>query len=130
MHRRTDRHVATARENRDFATALVNDYNGTPPSLNWAAVAAFYAAVHYVNAYLWELAHLEPSSHFERASLIARWPLLQPLVPAYQRLQRYAINARYTPGFRMQRGDVMDLLETDLAIIAQAIESTLLQDET
>lgn len=76
MHWRTELHLATASQNRDFAAILVNTYDDAPPSLNWAAVAAFYAAVHYVNAYLWEIARVEPSNHLERAKLINTWPIL------------------------------------------------------
>lgn len=125
MHRRTELHLLTARHNRDFAVTLVNTYDDAPPSLNWAAVMAFYAAVHYVNAYLWEIAQVEPSSHSERAKLINTWPILDPLIPGYRKLQGYSINARYSPGFQMQPRDVRGLLDTDLVVVAQVIESAL-----
>jgi hypothetical protein len=55
----------------------------------------------------------------------AEWPIFTPLVSEYKRLQTFSVNARYTPGFRMQPGDIRGLLDNDLAVIAQLIESAL-----
>lgn len=129
MRGRTELHLATARQNSDFAAILVRTYDDAPPSLNWAAVVAFYAAVHYVNAYLWEVARVEPRNHFERAKLINTLSILDSLIPGYRRLQGYSINARYNPGFQMESADVRRLLDTDLATVAQVVDAALLPPE-
>lgn len=58
MDERTSDHLRTARANRVYALAIVNDDAASTTELNWAAVAAFYAAMHAINAYLWETARL------------------------------------------------------------------------
>lgn len=125
MHRRTELHLATARHNRDFAVTLVNTYDDAPPSLNWTTVVAFYAAVHYVNAYRWDIVRVEPSSHSVRAKLINTRPTLDPLIPGHRRLQGYSINARYSPGFQMQSADVRRLINADLVTVAQVVDAAL-----
>ena len=54
LERPTQQHLVKARGNRDVADALVGPAaRGVidPPAPEWAVVAAFYAAVHFVNAY-------------------------------------------------------------------------------
>jgi hypothetical protein len=74
MKPETVEHLATAARNRDVALALTDpDALGLqPPPLEWAAVATFYAAVHYANAYLWEGHAFVPRSHRERELELAR----------------------------------------------------------
>ncbi len=53
MEQKTADCLWTAERNSDLATELLATHMQTPP-FDWAVVIAFYAAVHYVNAYLWE----------------------------------------------------------------------------
>jgi hypothetical protein len=50
----TEEYLAAADRNRDFARDVANAFAGVQPSSEWAAVIAFYAALHYINAFIWE----------------------------------------------------------------------------
>lgn len=64
-------------------------------SLRWAAVVAFYDAVHYVNAYLWERLGIEPVNHNQRVRFIGASSELRSVRRHYIRLQAAAFDARY-----------------------------------
>jgi hypothetical protein len=121
----TTSHVATARANRAYALAILQDEGASPASLNWAAVATFYSALHFINGYLWEIARLAPANHLERERIIARWPDLAPHDRPFRLLLDYSIRARYTPGFQIRRSDLSVLLHRHHANIARSIESRL-----
>lgn len=121
----TQSHIATAEENEQFAREVLQQSGPSPPSLRWATVALFYAAVHYMNAYLWEHARFAPSSHQSREALIKRWPDLSQLSDPYQSLKDASLNVRYAPGARIPIGDVQYLLVNDLQIIKNAIRNSL-----
>lgn len=62
-------HLDRATRNRELAHVLMAPAlspNMQPPPFDWAVVAAFYAAVHYVNAYLREKQRYEPRDHAGR----------------------------------------------------------------
>ena len=122
---RTLSHLAKARANRTYAVEILNDEDSTQAALNWAGVAAFYAAVHYVNAYLWETARLEPVNHLDRQNIISNWPVLAPLSQAFRTLFTYSIDIRYSPQFQIRRADLRRMIERDLVRIAQAVEHEL-----
>ena len=93
----TQQHLVRARRNRDVADALAGAAAQgiiSPPALEWAVVAAFYAAVHYVNAYLWEKLRAEPRDHRERTNMVARVHALRAAFKAYRNLQDLAFQAR------------------------------------
>ncbi len=52
MEAQTEAHLRLARENSTLAATLTNADDDH--AHGWSAVVAFYAAVHLVNAYLWE----------------------------------------------------------------------------
>jgi hypothetical protein len=56
VERLTDRHIQTAERNREIALAhlITQAHSVQPPAFEWATVIAFYAAVHFINGYLWE----------------------------------------------------------------------------
>jgi len=57
VDQQTREHLDLAERNRDLARALLDPAiasNLQPAPHEWIAVIAFYAAVHYVSAYLWE----------------------------------------------------------------------------
>ena len=129
MEELTDSHLATARANRGYALAIEQDAESSPVSLNWAAVATFYSALHFVNGYLWETARLAPANHHERERIIARWPDLAPHSQSFRLLLDYSVRTRYTPGYHIHRSDLSVLLNRHLANIARAIENTLSSQE-
>jgi hypothetical protein len=71
VEQRTGEHLETAERNRDLARLLLapsmaaslSTHGFRQPPYEWVAVIVFYAAVHYVNAYLWERLRLEPNDH-------------------------------------------------------------------
>lgn len=125
---RTLSHLAKARANRAYAVEVLNDEESTQAALNWAGVAAFYAAVHYINAYLWEIARLEPAHHLDRETLIGNWPILSPASQPFRRLFTYSIDIRYAPQFQITRDDLRRMIGRDLARIAHTIEQQLSDD--
>ena len=115
----TERYLAGAERNRQFARDVANTFAGHPPSLEWAAVIAFYAAIHYVNAYVWERLQYEPTSHAERVRMLVMFQELKPMLDRYRRLQDYGSRARYIPLFTLPLGRLLLLIDTDLASIEQ-----------
>src|SRR5581483_12494085 len=71
-----------------------------PPPYEWAAVAAFYAAVHYVNAFIWERLGQAPQDHHARRNFIARTVPLNRVLGDYDPLAASAWHARYTATFQ------------------------------
>jgi HEPN domain len=128
LDRRTQDHLARARRNRDVADALTNPATRgiiNPPAFEWAVVAAFYSAVHYVNAYLWEKLRHEPSNHEGRANMVNRVSDLRSAARSYRRLQSLAYQARYAPEFSISPSDAVDAVQTDLRAIERAVVSAL-----
>ncbi len=93
-----------------------------PPPLDWAVVAAFYAAVHYVNAYLWERQRYEPHTHEARENAVARAVEVRAAYDAYARLRGLAYRARYVPLFQISRpnaqGALVDLDRVEKTVLA------------
>jgi len=129
MDERTRDHLRTAHANREYALTILQDENATTTQLNWAAVAAFYAAMHAINAYLWELARLEPANHRERLDIVLRWPALQPILASYEALFTFSIRARYEPGYAMRRLRLNTMVNGHLIRIIATIERELPDDE-
>lgn len=88
MEAQTAAHLRLAVRNREFARQLAADdanvMNGR------STVVAFYAAVHYVNAYLWEKVRTEPQDHKQRTGYVRDTPVLKRCLFAYRRLSRVA----------------------------------------
>jgi hypothetical protein len=71
----TSQHLARAEHHRDVAWMLCEPQEAATVQalpVDWAAVAAFYAAVRYVHAFLWERYSLAPTDHPSRAGYVAR----------------------------------------------------------
>lgn len=85
-----------------------------PPPLEWAVVAAFYSAVHYVNAYLWEVSRLDPKDHETREKAVQRDSQLRVVASHYSRLSNLGWQARYAPVFRIPGPELQVLLNVDL----------------
>lgn len=114
-------HLVTALENRDFAHALIDSSDHGAVAVRWAAAIAFYAAVHYVNAYLWERLRIEPANHQERGEFVSRVSDLRLMRRYYIHLQAFAFDARYSPSFRPRSEVVRDLIEVDLEAVRVAV---------
>jgi hypothetical protein len=128
MQPRTRDHLASARRNGAVARRLIDDADSSPISAEWAVIAAFYAALHFVNAYLWEMFQLEPANHAERVQLVTRFAILRSVARSYAALEHAGFQARYTPGFRVEPGVARHLVHVDLSAIEGAALSAIVQD--
>lgn len=120
MKPRTSDHLNTASENRDLARQMTRGMTSVAAKERWAVVVAFYASVHYVNAYLWEMAGIAPQNHGDRRSKMRRDMVLGPLVFRYRRLVAYAYGARYTPNYTLSVSAVRSALQ-----VMRDIETTV-----
>ena len=128
MEPRTDAYLATAERNRQLAQALTQPSAASlvhPLPLEWAVVVAFYAAVHYVNAYLWEWRHYEPRNHNDRENAISRAVALRAAATAYRRLRSLAHYARYTPLFQPGRPTSEAAVRTHVEQVAETVRQAL-----
>lgn len=129
MEPRTRAHLLSAAENRSFATRRVDDPQSTAADLRWAVVAAFYSAVHLVNADLWEQRRIEPRNHDERRSFVVMVSRLRPVASEYAHLQDLAFRARYQPGFQLPLDESRAAL-TWMERIHRLVSAVLPSDET
>ena len=86
-------HVAKANGNETFARSLPLD---SQAGIDWALVAIFYAAMHYVEAYL-ALSNTHLRSHTTRDNAVGRDSNLRKIFHEYQDLKYFGYNARYEP---------------------------------
>lgn len=83
-----EEHKAKAAHNEQFVSSL------STPYWDWAVTGLFYAAVHYVMAYL-ATKNIHPVLHQVRNSQVHRDPILNPLYVDYRELQNNSEDARY-----------------------------------
>lgn len=127
MLSKTRDHLATADRNRAVAERLIAETDAESISCEWATVVAFYAAVHLVNAFLWERRSLEPLNHEERSRFVFTIAELRPIAQVYQRLSANGYHARYTPRYRISPQRARQFINTDLAAIESTIVAALNQ---
>ncbi len=133
MEPRTERQLATAERFRQLARALVSRAGAdlvAPPPLDWALVVAFYAAVQYVGAYLWERQRAEFRNHQTRERALSVVPELRHAERSYLRLRRLSESTRYTPRFRPRPTVVHEALADDLEAVRHAVVAALGLDLT
>ena len=94
-----------------------------PTPWEWVAVIAFYAAVHYVNAYLWETRRLKPANHGHRGAEIRADSRLVWCRAGYRALQDTGFRARYVETYTLEEQRARSLLNTDLRLV----EATVMQ---
>ncbi len=126
MDPRTRRHLVRARRNSQVALALLNQpatSGVSPPPFEWATVVAFYAAVHYVNAFLWEKLRHEPRDHSARLQMVTM--ALRSIYSAYHKLADLGWRARYVPEFQLSGADARSAIEGDLAQIEREVLAAL-----
>lgn len=114
-----EQHITKADGNAAFALSLPLD---NQPQIDWALVALFYAAMHYVEAYLAPAVHLK--SHEARDTYISREAHLRLIFKEYAHLKYFGFNARYEVyGFRAR--DVEDEAAKDFETIKTHIATKL-----
>ncbi len=120
-------HLQIAERNRELARALLDPSNASlrPSPWEWVAVVAFYAAVHYVNAYLWETQGVDPGGHGRRGKEVQRNPRLAACFGSYQRLTGLAWSARYSRGFVLPEQDARDLVDVDYRLVETTVLTAL-----
>ncbi len=124
MEQKTADCLRTAERNRNLATELSSTQMQTPP-FDWAVVIAFYSAVHYLNAYLWERDNrYDPGNHKNRGAKVRTLPDLQPIRRQYRRLNGLAYDVRYVETYRLNRATAQSAL-TDLRDIEVQIRPLL-----
>ena len=87
-----DEHLRKAEKNKSFAESIKTD-NAT--NIGWALVAAFYSALHFVDAFAAKY-NTHFSSHTQRNAEVQRNPQLASLCDEYRDLFTLGWNARYT----------------------------------
>jgi HEPN domain-containing protein len=91
-------YIEQAVHNSELATFLRQE---KAEYLDWALTCLFYAAVHYVNAYLAHAGKSIPRRHRTQGSLVGRSnivevdPTLRAIYPAYRHLDDESRDARY-----------------------------------
>jgi len=85
-----EQHVTKADGNAAFALSLPLE-NQT--QIEWALVALFYAAMHYIEAYLAPNTHLR--SHEARDKYVGRESHLRLIFKEYSHLKYFSVNASY-----------------------------------
>lgn len=96
-----------------------------PPAYEWAAIIAFYSAVHYVNGYLWEIRRYAPPDHGSRNRLVNGDPVLRVCRDQYSNLFGAGFRARYTPSFRLLESASRELAEVDLGEVRRVVRGAL-----
>src|SRR5688500_9167943 len=106
MKPRTQEHLDLAGDNLALGQLLLQRGLGgltRPPTLEWAALAAFYAAGNYLDAYLNETKSVDPKTLKERLNTLGADPVLMQGWPistlgAYLRLrQLHTVHNWYPP---------------------------------
>jgi len=122
---RTVNHLRTGQRNRDLARALLAQPGLAPPPWEWVAVVAFYAAVHYVNAYLWEAARIAPVNHTQRRARVNATRAIRRCRHSYDRLQTAGYQARYDEEFALAEHVAGRLVTVELRAVEAAVMAAL-----
>lgn len=120
----TGQHLSLAGRNQALAWTLLDGTVQPVPS-EWASVVAFYAAVHYINAYLWERLRVEPRNHRERGMYVETDVRLAACRLAYRRLQDAGYRARYNVTFRLSEQRARELVAVNLATVHRTLIAAL-----
>jgi uncharacterized protein (UPF0332 family) len=88
----TSEHLARARQNLRFAETF--DLDSTP-YLDWVVAAYFYAALHLVDALLYQREGIHGGEHQTRSQYVRRKSYLKQISTRYHYLKDHSENARY-----------------------------------
>lgn len=111
----TPEHKAKAKHNEFFVATLQN------PFWDWAVTGMFYAAVHYVEAYL--ATHRPPvhsRNHNVRDSNVQNDPVLGKVYDDYRELKNECHDARYQAHLTFTQADVVRL-QANLAAVKNLV---------
>jgi hypothetical protein len=128
VEQRTREHIETAEHHQQFARSLLDPRMGSMlPKVRyeWAAVAAFYAAVHYVHAYLWERRRVSPRSHPARSQRVTRDSILRQCEWQYLELLEVSLRARYSRDLDLTEAAARELVEVDLAHVETVVRAAI-----
>lgn len=91
-----DQHLEQARANRAHAEELVATRSADSTALQWAVTAAFYCAVHCIEAHL-TLHGIHSTEHREREYFLGqrRSGVPSEVLAAYMRLKQWSLQTRY-----------------------------------
>ena len=110
-----DEHLAKASGNEAFAGTITT---ANQACIDWTLVVLFYAAVHYVEAYLAVKMSAHLRSHTTRDSYVGRLADLKKIFKEYQHLKYFGYNARYEVyGFSAQ--DTVEAMKDIAAVRSQ-----------
>jgi len=87
-------HLKRARDNRAFAARLVSTDNPDPTDVQWAVTAAFYSALHLVEA-TFALHGIHCEHHRDRPMIMNQVGISIDVQKAYRSLQGFSEEARY-----------------------------------
>ncbi|HYI15020.1 MAG TPA: hypothetical protein VEX37_06495 [Thermomicrobiales bacterium] len=124
MNEHTRDFLVAARRHLTAATFLRSLADDEPTVREWVGVIAFYSAVHFINAYLWERQQIEPANHAERSRFVLFVREFRPIQDAYRSLRDIAYACRYSPQYRLTLDDV-DICLTNLRAVEQLVEALL-----
>lgn len=88
----TSEHIQRAENNLRFAQSFQLE---TTPYLDWVVTAYFYAALHLVDAILWEQDKFNPGNHSERRKCFRDKWYLKAIRDEYFALYDRSVEARY-----------------------------------
>lgn len=125
MDPKTINHLRISERNRDLALRLLDpSLAGLRPSpWEWVAVIAFYAAVHAVNAYLWETRRFAPGDHLARSTEVRYNLPISSCRASYQKLNRAGYYARYDEQFSLPEQKARELLDAEF----RRVEATVMR---
>ena len=116
-------HLLAAEENRELCLSLLDGAASRvrPRRWEWTGVVAFYSAVHYVNAYLWEARRFSPNNHQERSDAFHVEAALRQARSGYWYLRDFAYEVRYRPRVSATEAIARDLVDIDLRAVEAAV---------
>ena len=112
------RHLSAAAHNKQLARNLLASLEP-----EWAAVLAFYSALHQVDAYFAQIA-LHPLNHEMRKSYIQRTGQLRQIYADYRTLESRSRDARYDL-VRISPSAVQQLIDNELEAIEGVVQRLL-----
>lgn len=115
----TAQHLEQAQHNERFFSGIDTDTYS-----DWAVIALFYSALHYVDAYLAKEGIVDPGGHDSRDEFVRRYPTTRAIWPQYRRLKSFSMSARYYAA-RFARGEVKGLERGSFEPIKRQISTAL-----
>jgi hypothetical protein len=124
----TREHLQVAARNQKLARDLLGlAASGVlqPPPYEWIVVIAFYSAIHYVNAYVWEIHKEEVKSHWKRSDWVGKESSLEACRGEYLRLENVSFSSRYDRRASISAAEADQLVNTDLTIVESVVRAAL-----